>query len=92
MGLREYASDWLVVATGVEFALIVATADVDTEGDAGMPIYDRVIHFDAGVYQLVGVAAALNIAFPHFGVEQCRVLGGVNLDVGAAQQISSATS
>ena len=85
MRLREDTGNGFVVSTCVEFALIVATTDMDAEGDAGMPIDDSIVHLDAGIDQFVGVAAALAIALSHFGIEQGRVLGRVNLDVGAAQ-------
>ena len=46
---------------------------------------DRVVHLDAGVDEPVGIGAALDVARAQRGIEQRRVLGRVDLDVGAAQ-------
>src|SRR5205823_12787114 len=45
----------------------------------------RVVHLDRRVDHAVGVAPALLVALAHLGIEQRRVLGGVDLDVAAAQ-------
>src|SRR6266849_6016213 len=55
----KYARDRLIVAGGVELALVVAATDVHRERHAGMPLDDRVVHLDAGVDQLFGIAASL---------------------------------
>src|SRR5260370_166339 len=68
-----------------ELALVVASADVHRERDAGMAIDDRVVQFDAAVDQLFRVAAPLTVALTHLRIEQGRVLGRIDLDVCAAQ-------
>ena len=92
-GAREDLSRDPVVAAGrVEHALVIAAADVDAEGDAGVPADDRVVELDARVEHLVRIAAALAVAFADRLVEQRGVLRRVDLDVGAAEPTSSAIS
>src|SRR5437660_9486719 len=85
VGLLKDARNRLIVAAGIESALVVTATDMHAEGDARMAVDDGVVHFDAGVDDLVGVVAALAIAFAYLGVEQSGVLGRVDLDIGAAQ-------
>ena len=66
---------------------MIAAADVDAEGDAGVAVDDRVVELDAGVEHLVGIAAALAVALANRLVEQRRVLRRVDLDVLAAQAL-----
>src|SRR5579864_2436486 len=84
-GALEDPGDRLVIALGVELALVVAAADVQREGDPGVARDDRVVHLDAAVDDLLRIAAALAIALAHLGVEERAVLGAVDLDVGAAE-------
>src|SRR6185295_9189873 len=81
---EDLAGDAVVSARGVEHALIVAAADVDAEGDAGMAVDDGVVELDAGVEQAIGIAATLPVALAHLLVEERRVLRRIALDVGAA--------
>src|SRR5204863_185729 len=78
-------ADGLVAAARVEHRLIVAAADMETEADAGMVADDGVVHLDAGIDEPFGIAPALTVPFPDRRVEERRVLGRVDLDVGAAQ-------
>src|SRR5215469_3347329 len=50
-----------------------------------MPVDDRVIQLNTAVDELVGIVAALAIPFTHLRIEESRILGSVDLDVGAAQ-------
>ncbi len=50
-----------------------------------MALDDRVVELDAGVEQLVGIAAALPVAFANRLVEERGVLRRVDLDVVAAE-------
>src|SRR5438128_12203637 len=81
----EYARDRLIVAGGVELALVVAAADVHRKRDSGVAFDDRVIHLDARVDQLLGVAAPLSVALAEMRVEQRRVLRRIDLDVSTSQ-------
>src|SRR2546425_8522823 len=82
--LVEYARNRLVVAPGVEFALVVPTADMHPEGHTRVAADDGVVHLNTYIDEFVRVAAALAVAFAHFRIEQSSVLGRVDLDVGAA--------
>src|SRR6266849_5331933 len=55
----EDAGDRPVVARRIELALVVAAADVDREGHAGVARDDGIVHLDARVDQRLGVAAPL---------------------------------
>src|ERR1700674_1168517 len=83
--LLEDARDRLLVPLGVELALVVATADVESKGDAGVALDDGVVELDAAVDQLLGVAPSLPVAFPHRRVQEGSVLRRVDLDIGAAE-------
>ena len=63
--LRKYARNGFVIASCVEFALVVATTDMDRERYVGMPIDNGIVHLDTHVDELIGIAATLDIAFTH---------------------------
>src|SRR6266540_4009485 len=81
----EDASDALVASTGIEHRLVVAAADVESERDPGMAADHRIVHLDTGVDEPIGIAAALAVALAERRVQKGRVLGGVDLDVRAAE-------
>ena len=62
-------------ARRVEHALVIAAADVNSKGHAGMAVDDGIVELDAGVQHLVRIAAALPIPFADFLVEERRVRG-----------------
>src|SRR5579859_204581 len=84
-GLLEYARDRLIVAFGVELALVVAAAHMESEGDSRIALDDRVVELDAAVDQLLGVAPALPVALAHGRVEKRPILRRVDLDVCAPE-------
>src|SRR5438309_4192938 len=83
--LANDARDWLVAAARVELRLVVAAADVQTEGHARVMADHGVVHLDAGVDQPVGIAAARDVAGAQRRIKQGRILGRVDLDVHAAE-------
>ena len=82
---EDLLRDRVVAAAGVVLALVVAPAEVDAEGDAGMVADHGVVEFDAAVEQPVRVVAALAVALADGRVEQPGILRRVELDVGAAE-------
>src|SRR6266550_8731170 len=74
-----------IVASRVELALVVAAADVNREGHAGVTGDDRVVHLDACIDQGLRVAAALAVSLAQLGVEERRVLGSIDLNVSAPE-------
>ena len=83
--LLEDARDRLIVAFGVELALVVATADVETKGHTRVVLDDRVVELDTAVDQLLRVAPPLPVALANGGVEERPVLRRVDLDICAAE-------
>src|SRR5690242_9901682 len=66
-------------------AAVVATTDVKAERDARVTSDDGVVHLDAAIDELVGIISAGSIALPNLGIEEGRVLWGVELNVFAAE-------
>src|SRR5581483_5840385 len=85
MGLAKNARDRFIVAGRIEFALVIATTDMDTKGNARMTVDDCVVHFNTEIDQAIRVAAALAIALAYPWIEQSRVLRRVYLDIRTAQ-------
>src|ERR1700674_850513 len=83
--LLEDSRDRLVVAFGVELALVVATADVESKGHTRVALDDGVVELDTAVDQLFRVAPALPVTLAHRGVEERPVLRPVDLDIRAAE-------
>ncbi len=82
---EDLLRDPIVAAGGVEHALVIAPADVDAEGQAGVSLDDRVVQLDRRVEHAIGIAAAGAVALADGLVEQPGILRGVNLDVLAAE-------
>src|SRR5262245_44498324 len=68
----EHARNRLVPSSRVEHRLVVPATDVQPERDARVPGNDGVVHLDAGIDELVWVAASLAIAFAQHRIEECR--------------------
>src|SRR5207302_9265686 len=74
-----------VAALRVVLALVVAAADVHPERHPGMAGDDRVVHLDALVQQLIGIAAAPPVTLAQIAVEQGSVLWCIDLYIRAAE-------
>jgi hypothetical protein len=64
---------------------VIAAADVDREGEAGVTLDDRVVELDARVEHLVRVAPSLAIAFANGVIQERGILRCIDLDVFAPE-------
>ncbi len=71
-------------------AVLVALAQVKAEGHAGRRVDHRVVQLDAIADPALGAPAARLVEGPPLGVDQQRVVGCVQLDVGAPEALQLA--
>src|SRR5260370_22049754 len=61
-GLSKYAGNGFIVTTGIELALVVAPADMDAKGDAGMVANDIIAHLNTRIDDFIASGPSLSIA------------------------------
>ncbi len=77
--------DRAVVSRGVELALIVSAAEMQSKDNSGMVADHRIVHLDREIEQAVGIIAALPVPLPQLRIKQRGVLRRIDLNVRAAQ-------
>src|SRR5258708_33288876 len=58
---------------------------MDAKGDARVVTNDGIVQFNAEIDEFVGIVTTLAIPLTHLGIEQRRVLGSIDLDIGTTQ-------
>src|SRR6266702_380151 len=84
VGQVKYSRNWLVITTGIEFALVVTATNVNSKGDSRVAANDGVVQLNAAIDEFIGVAPALAIPLAHLWIEESSILGSIDLNVGTA--------